>query len=458
MATKSVTMTLDRPGGYFKGNTYAVDSRLADMWISSGWAVLPGQTWAQPTALLETRNAGADQRLVNGVLPVSDSDGRLAGLATAGGIPVQARVGLSNYIGPTQLPKWRKASANVRLGVAHARFGFVGDSTFRAAFSNGTVSGLYSGSIAARCAYYLSNLYKIPATNDSFFGDGALGANGGSFATHDPRAGALPAGWSVTTAVYTIGGNAFLCNSGTNPWPFTPTAPFDTYDIIHTTAPGNGTFAADVDGGAATNVNTNATASVTRTTVSAGSLGAHTINIRRVSGAFIIIGIVAYTTGTKTVQVDNLAIFSSKADQWNVSTNPWDPLRAIGTYAAHLWALNLGINDMIFSRPVSSYMSHMQAIITNMKVSGDVILFIPNEIGTGGSQTVTTPEFQLPYRNAIRKLALDNGLPLIDLTTRLGSYDAANTAGFMGDINHPNGVSQDDSGYFLASVASMAAV
>jgi hypothetical protein len=85
-------------------------------------------------------------------------------------------------------------------------------------------------------------------------------------------------------------------------------------------------------------------------------------------------------------------------------------------------AINMGINDYAGPTSESSFKASARAAIDMGKVSDDVILFIQNQISSGGATPATFAQY-------MRDLATLNDLIPIYIPSFLGTYVEANAAG-----------------------------
>lgn len=350
---------------------------------------------------------------------------------TIGGIPVV----------PSNLRNWRKAIANVRTGAGLARVACIGDSNTMGRGA-GTGVNFMGGARAKSYPTYLAAILDktIGANANNLFGSGNVVSP--LTEGYDPRL-SLASGWSVS-GLTSLGGGMYTNSTNTNAMSFTPGEAVDTFDVYYLKNGGLATFTLDVDGGSVlatinSDANGNPSPGTLRATVSA-SLGTHTLNIKRngTGAALYIIGVDAYNSAARKVQVLNMGASGWTANDWIQSPQPFSPLNALAASTPSLSIISLGLNDARTDADTSAFQGRMQTLITTAKGLGDVILVVPHRPDPSWN---TTARFDV-IRAAYYALAASNSLPLIDFSLRM-TYVDYNTLGFYTDAAHPNSL-----GYF----------
>lgn len=351
---------------------------------------------------------------------------------------------------PAYLPKWRKALAQVRAGTGRAKVAMVGDST-TAGWGAGTGANGTDGARVKSAPYRLAEILArrgLNAKSNSFWGDANLGYT--PYQAYDPRV-VIGASWSRGGATTVAPGGWLLrANTGvTTTTSFTPSDEVDTFDIYYVVNTGNGTFTANIDGGAtlATVDTSVGTPGIYKTTITA-TKGAHTVNVQRTAGgAFYVVGIDAYDSTARDVAIWNLGAASWASADWAVSTNAWNPAPGLTGIAPDLTLINLGINDWKDTPvSVSTYTTNLQTLITAAKAAGDVVLVAPFPSSTARASVAQ----QAPFIDAIVSLGETNSCPVLSLTHRFTSWADANTVGYTYDALHPNALGYADVAQALA--------
>lgn len=357
--------------------------------------------------------------------------------------PADAIPGVKN-LDPTFLPKFRKALANARRGASDCKIACVGDSTTAgkgASSSADTAANAKVGGYPDRLKAALAAT-GLSARASSFWGDNGNVSNSTAVGTYDPRL-TLASGWGVTSLCF---GQALANTTNTNVLSFAPSETVDTFDVYYVKSSGFGSFNINIDGGSNTLVDANATNALGKATIST-TPGTHTLNIARASGNVWIVGVDAYNSAAASVRVWNCGWRGATSTQMNDASFPWRAKAALATMAPDLTVLNLGINNCRSGgTSVATYSADMQALITNAKTTGDVILVAPNPITS--AEELTGP--LSTYIAELYALAATNSVPIVDLYSRFGSsYTTANANGFMSDTLHPNAAGYDDIAAFI---------
>lgn len=333
------------------------------------------------------------------------------------------------------LQKAAAAFSKTRAGISNTKVAMFGDSTFLGSGSSGVALYPAGAREYGPCVKLASRLnqYSIPAVSHASFGDGASGA---SFFAWDPRFSA-GAGWTIASLnnLWSVG--SYLNSSTTNPLNFTPIGSVDTFVLYYAiTSGGARSFTYAVDGGATTPVDCNAAQAIGVLTIPAGAAGTHTLNIARVTGGIYILGVRAYNSSIKCVEIMNMGRSGGRASNATSSNAAaWDALAAFPTWAPDLTIINLTINEWLNNGNLTTYKADMQTIINTAKATGDVILCTGVPSAIGSATTVT----QNGVAEVVRTLARENNLLLVDNLSRFGTYEIRNPQGLYTDTAHPNG-------------------
>ena len=222
---------------------------------------------------------------------------------------------------------------------------------------------------------------------------------------------------------------------------FTPKDAVDSFDVYAITGFGS-TMDLDVDGGAATNVDLTAAESIVKTTISAPSLGAHTLNITVSTGTVMFIcGFEGYDSTTSHISVMNVGVQSAKTGDLSVgSAKPWTLTDTWDWYGTDLVVFNLGINDWNSAVTTATYKLNIETTLDGIIANDptiDIVLVVPNP-------TSTNLTAQAEYTDALYEISEAYGIPIVDLGNRFENYVDANTIGLMSDTLHPNKIGYHD--------------
>ncbi|MDX1216310.1 hypothetical protein GOL99_12270 [Sinorhizobium medicae] len=339
------------------------------------------------------------------------------------------------------LPVWSAAVRAQRAGLRPAKVLCIGDSTTA---GHGAVAA-DMGSNAKSASYPTQLAERFVAKGSAASWASFLG-NQVTFDVpgYDNRI-TIGAGWTTTANGYgqMLGGYGMI-SAETTRTRFAPTSTVDTFEIytlqrLASTAPMFVVSVDDVDVSTIWSVHSQDAPGILMKTVVKTSLGTHSVAVRSVATNINVqlAGILAYNSVAPEICVLNAGWAGGKASSFaNGQSLAWSPLSSIAIHNADLVIINLGINDMNQATPTTkvAYVSQMQEIITAAVSTGaDVVLVIPNAIG--GTYTANHEVFA----GYIQELAAANGLTVVDVRTKLGTYAAANVAGYMRDTVHPTG-------------------
>lgn len=319
----------------------------------------------------------------------------------------------------------------------------IGDST-TFGVGAGTQNGLKAKSYPTRLAEILAGA-GLPTTKNGQLGTGNY--NSGTYPTYNPMV-VYGAGWSAGS--FSIGGNYFANSTTTNALAFTPDIQVDTFVLFYVRNSGLGTFSWAVDAGTATQINTNQTAyGVQRLVIPAGALGAHTLNLARVSGNCVIVGAYGYNSAVSAVDVLNAGWGGSTSVDWTDASSPIRARPNLGVPGADLIIINLGINDYTPSygpTSVATYKANISTLIDEQKSSSDILLIAP--IPSDAARQAL--DVQAQYIQALYEVATEKGIPLVDMVQRWGSYADSSFYYYPTDIVHGNDLGYADEAQAIA--------
>jgi lysophospholipase L1-like esterase len=348
-------------------------------------------------------------------------------------------------INPFLMPHWTSCVANVKINAGNCRVYAIGDSTTFGAFCILADTGnLTACSYPTRLSQYL-NTTVLPAQRDSFMGCGNPSVE--TTCTDDARV--TIGGW-IQGDVDSTGGLAFKATATGASMTFLPTDQVNTFRIWYIASGGLGTFSYAVNGGTATNVNTNVSSVPLQSVTTTATLGSNTLDLTWVSGTVYVVGVEASNSAIGTVQIINAGWSASTSSSWaNAGANPWNPVQSVPTQAPDVVLLDLGINDWQGAVPVATYTANMQTLITAFKATSDVILVTPDPSAISTGIPLAT---QQKYITALYQLAQNNHIPIIDNFSRWGSYERTNVSPFLyyNQVLHPSATGYSD---FAQSIA-----
>lgn len=356
-------------------------------------------------------------------------------------------------------PHWQSKLNNVRNGTGNARLCFVGDSTIFGAWS--TVGDTGDQTISAyptKLAAFLTSANGIKANRNGFMGDGSLYEGAGETSGADARVVKGNA-WSRDSSNVSVGGYSYKATTNTNALSFTPSVPVNVFRYVYITQSGGGSFTVDIDGSGAQTISTSGSAGVQTGTITAGSVGSHTINFNWSSGGQVnIVGVEeSYDNTQSWVNVVNMGWSGATAANWALATQPYNPSNnAIwSALGCDLTIVEGGINDWLALVSTSAFSTSMQTNLSAIASSGsDIIIQTPIPSPTGTTAQAT----QQGYVNVLNTLAQTNGYPLFDMFTRYQTNAIANTAGLINTSNtiHPNAAGYLEQAFAVADALTHA--
>ena len=335
--------------------------------------------------------------------------------------------------------RYRTARTATKAGTADTLMTCIGDSTTRgfvASFTDGTA---YPSSWVHKLpSYVAARDAALNVAAEGIFGHGGLtttAAGTNQIGAYDGRvAGAY------RTGLATVGGNHILFNAG-DTFNFTPNAQWDRATVYYVRNSGIGTHSYAVDGGTATQVVGNGTpAAVLSYTVSAASVGTHTLNLAGVTSGCYFTGIDFWRSDRKQLRIRNGGLSSSASTtaNWTGNTNVYDGRPTLRTLANHLVTIGLGINDMTAGTAVATFKTNITNLVNDVQgANGDVILMTCNPVQTTSIAQAT----QDTYNNAIRELQASLGVAMFDTYAYFGGVNdrgQAGDRGYFSDDKHPS--------------------
>lgn len=248
--------------------------------------------------------------------------------------------------------------------------------------------------------------------------------------------------WSQN-ATLAPGGNSFGVSTGAaGAMNFAPQGNINKIDVYWRDGATGRNFSYAIDGGATVAVNSSGTTRIFKTTVDTGSVGSHQIALAWVAGNITILGIDAYDdTGGMPVRVWNGGISGGTSTQLIDNSDPQGGRRTFYTYmqAALMIIEGAIINDWRQNIPVATTKANLTTLVQLQKPLGQVLLMTPvfdNDMTNNGP-------IQEQYVTAMREVAVEQGVPLLDVRAKFQSWAYANAQGWMSDTVHPTAAGYD---------------
>ncbi|WP_238231009.1 SGNH/GDSL hydrolase family protein [Methylobacterium thuringiense] len=362
----------------------------------------------------------------------SDADTFFSPTITASATPAYIKIPSGS------LNRYRTARTATKAGTADTLFTAIGDSTTRGFVASVTDGTAYPSAWSHKLPSYVAALDNgLNITAEAIFGHGGLTTTAAGTNQIGAYEGRITGAYR--TGLATVGGNHFLFNSG-DTLNFTPNVPWDRAVITYVRNSGIGTLTYAVDGGSTTALVGNGTpAAVLTATVSAASVGTHTLNLGCTASGFYVTGLDFYQSTRKQLRVRNGGLSSSTTTSasWTGNSNVYDGRPTLRTLANHLVTIGLGINDMTAGTAVATFKANLTNLVNDVQgAGGDVILMTANPVQISSISQAT----QDTYNQAIRDLATQLNLALFDTYAYFGSNDRgqAGDRGYFSDDKHPS--------------------
>ena len=327
------------------------------------------------------------------------------------------------------LPRFRKAIANVRAGKGNARILCMGNSQTEGSYAavqntnNSTSNYLYAWPA------HLSRMLSASGVNSHF--NSFFGAASTTERRDQNDARLTVSGGFASPSVQGTCGGYYYSTSTAGSLNFAPTENVDTFVIVYGVGAGLGTFSYGVDGGSTTNQATAGTAAQSTVTITA-PLGRHTVNINWVSGNIFIVGVYAYDSSKSWVEVDNAGWSGSttSSSNWGYTATPSSTLNSCVNLAPDLAIIELGQNDIILSStPVATISANLQTIITALTATTDIIIVDQIPLPTSSISQATQDQLSAALKALV---AANPNVSLANVYDRWVSYTYSNALGYYG--------------------------
>lgn len=322
--------------------------------------------------------------------------------------------------GPLVLPSWAAAKAAVVAGTRDAKVLLIGDSTQRGYLTDDPATKLVPKLVARGLA-------------------AVRGGDGPSLDDASSPRYTAGAGWP-SGLLYGFGSKGWQYSNPTGILDYADTGVnADRFDIYYLRGPAVGALTLTIDGETPTAVDTNGTTSIQKVTVSAATAtAAHVLHVTA-TGSGAILMVEPWLSTTKKIRVANGAVPSTNSVTWNAGIGIYSK-SMIAAYAPDVIIYLIGANDTVdpadaaVPTSVADFVANVKGV-AGAYPSADFIIAspIPCQIESEyllGRQYAAHERYELPY-------------PLVDIGLHFGTWSQANTAGWMGDLRHPNAVGMD---------------
>lgn len=299
-------------------------------------------------------------------------------------------------------------------------------------------------------------LYRLNAELATRFGDAGLGIDplidtagqdtryttAGTWGRESGAVGFVTSGSSQTTTA-----------SGATLTYASPTRALTGIKVFYRVSSDGGSFTYAIDGGAASApVSTVGAEAIASVTIPLTGIGAHSVVLT--NGGATRLTVIAIeelmNSGNGGVKVGKFAQTGAVVGGFTYNAQPTSALGCLNVIGApDLTIIALETNDYAnLATPLAQYTASMQTLITNAKLTGDVLLIAcptpqrrrgPDGIGGNGDDIpLGTSPVLADYTQALYTLADTNGCAVLDLQHNWGPYATALANGVMSDDYHPS--------------------
>ncbi|MDR7113874.1 lysophospholipase L1-like esterase [Microbacterium trichothecenolyticum] len=336
-------------------------------------------------------------------------------------------------------------SSTIAAGIAEQGAAHASLARMRLAFMRGSCTIMNIGhSVTEGASATGSGLRWTDKLRDSL--RGLLGISGGGLnyfpATGGSYPALLPSNWTVTAGTANAGGSGegvgryarAMTTSSKLSLTFTGTS----IRLFFTSYSGGPTVTVTIDGSpvASFSAASGSTSYVGSTTYSGLSAGSHTIELTNTGAQFNFQGAIVYngdeTSGVRVInaghsgdQVSNIMGVSPLTRQ----TSLWTAL------APDLVTIEYGINEYRNNTPVATFKTNLTNMVAALEtaIGHSAIVIVIDYQATHATTPVAAWS---AYKDAMREVAAENGLPVVDLSTI--STLGIGQSGMNGDNIHPN--------------------
>ena len=337
----------------------------------------------------------------------------------------------------------------MKAGTRNMGIAIMGNSTDRGVDETASPYNLqYTNSLAE----YLAAQFRaegIPSGANNWYG-----ISGTSLTDYKNRDGRLTtAGTAAMGSAVIQGGAGLSMSSATAAMSFTPQGQWKVAEIftMQNSAFNGATLAANIDGGANTNIVQDATNTIRKTILTAASLGTHTINISWVSGANALYGINCYDDSRKEVTIHQWAQSGGTLSQMvdDTGTPSAGRIRQMTLFSVDLSLGDGGmVNTWRNNISVATAQTQFDAWIDAVKNAGaDFIWCVPPfDSGSAGNTANQQQYIDMGYARCLVK-----NVPIFDIRKRWQTKADADAAGYTSaaDFTHPRALGQADRAIWL---------
>lgn len=259
------------------------------------------------------------------------------------------------------------------------------------------------------------------------------GLSGTSLNDYVIRDGRITVGGTTAVGGSVVqGGAGMSMSSATAVMSFTAQQQWKKADVytIQNSAFNGAVLNANVDGGANTPITQDATNTIRKTTLTAGALGVHTVNVAWASGANALYGIDCYDDSRKEVTFRQWAQSGGTASQMidNTGTPSAGRLQQMTLFPPDLVIGDLGlVNSWRNSILVATVKAQCETLIDAVHAANADFIFLVPPFDTSLSGNTAN---QQQYIDAIVASCIAKGCAVFNIRTAFGSKASSDAAGY----------------------------
>ncbi|MET0375649.1 MAG: SGNH/GDSL hydrolase family protein [Rhizorhabdus sp.] len=249
-----------------------------------------------------------------------------------------------------------------------------------------------------------------------------------------------------------VGGNVLGFNNAAGTMVFTPTAPVRKWKIWTGNGIAGRNLTASSGASGAVAINSVADNSITETVIDSGSSGLNALTLTWVQGNVSVLGVVGYddTGNRREISILNWGIPGAPSARFNENVDTArGTLAMINKVKPDVAILSdLPINDWRTSVPLLTSKANVNSNIDSFLAAGTEVWLTTSRFDNANTGFSAN---QQAYSDAMKELALERDLPLLDLRASLVSYASANAQGRYNDPVHQTLLGHNADGLFFAS-------
>lgn len=329
---------------------------------------------------------------------------------------------------PSTTTKIRAGYQAMLAGTRNMVIAIMGDSTDRGVDETASPYGSqYTYSVAE----YIATMFRADGIASSALN--WYGISGTSLNDYNLRDDRFTAGGTAAMGSSVVQGGAGLSmSSSTATMSFTPQGNCNTADIytLQNSAFNGAQLAVLVDGVSTATITQNTTNTIRKTTVSLGSVGAHTITINWVSGANALYGIECYDNTRKEVTIRQWAQSGGTASQMidNTGSPNAGRLNQLALFPPDVVIGDFGIiNSWRNGTAVATVKAQVETLIDAVKAAGSDVIFVEPPFDSGSAGSTAS---QQQYVDAVIASCLAKGCSIFRTRQALTSKTVSDSYGY----------------------------